>query len=842
MYASSLASRWDLAIVDGLQRLHAWDFFGITPLGHAANVFAVGTAVLWLPFVAGAYALSRLVVALGGAVTIDGIGAQYVYAIGFATAFYGYLTLCLTYRCVTTVTSSRGSFATVLLIALATPFAYYSYSSGSYSHVPAAFCVSLLLYWRVVRWPSARSEPRSAVVLGAIAGLCGLVRPELLLLGVTLGLELLLPTFRSILIDRRLALRRCLPICGFTLAAAGMFAPQCIVWWSQFGKPFVVPQGSGFFRLTHPLILKLLFSSHHGAFAWAPVLLIATTGLFVWPRTDPGTTLRKLCVVLLLPQIYLYSVVFDVDAGASFGARRLVPMTPVFAFGLAAVLVRLPIVLSAVPTIASTGWTVLLLAVYKWSIIDRAQFVTWRQIGQAVADAIRQFPVRAETWQCEQLVIIRNALNVSHAAMIVVLAGILVVTLIVVGAKRMMSSAMISERAAGAIAGAMALGLPIAFALAASRTMAAAVPAIVENGSALLDFRTYANSRSDSNPFWPGLKAMTRCPGLSGRHTWNGVPFMIAPPAEGHEDRPSVVTTCGPSEHTLTLPLTSRGIRRVHIAAVSHSPLRSGSVGSLVVTMHDGQSIVREIRDDAVRDVSAFVPESAIVARSLFTAIQGVSLNVDGQPASLHFRKPFQAGACMAVFAVTIEDASGALEPVDIRPISNANHAVDYFAATPRVNYFPDLRPGTLVAEGRRLLVVPPAPWISGGNTLAVMLSLPFRQRLPLQVRQSEALWLLIDGNALPAYGTPVVKLRIEYTDGSEAVDILRAGVHVESYDRSAAAPVAWRGRGLQDLTLHRVELDAHRRSQYLWIESLGPQTDLAAAVAIFAITQQFAE
>src|SRR3954451_15987398 len=65
VYTKALVSRWDLAIVEELKLFGAWDFFAITPLGHAHNVFALGTSLLWLPFVSLAWCFSRLGQQLG---------------------------------------------------------------------------------------------------------------------------------------------------------------------------------------------------------------------------------------------------------------------------------------------------------------------------------------------------------------------------------------------------------------------------------------------------------------------------------------------------------------------------------------------------------------------------------------------------------------------------------------------------------------------------------------------------------------------------------------------------------------------------------------------------------
>ena len=111
-------------------------------------------------------------------------------------------------------------------------------------------------------------------------------------------------------------------------------APQFYVYRTLNGTfgptPFVVEKFSALPVYT----IDVLFSGFHGLFSWHPVTLVGVTGLVaLW--------LRSPVVALALGGFFVAQVlvVSSYDTwwgGASFGARRFVNCTPVFALGLAA--------------------------------------------------------------------------------------------------------------------------------------------------------------------------------------------------------------------------------------------------------------------------------------------------------------------------------------------------------------------------------------------------------------------------------------------------------------------------------------------------------------------------
>ena len=842
VYARSLAIRGDLAMVEALERFNAWDYFAISRFGHAANVFAIGTGLLWLPFVTFVHLASILGHAADASINVDGTGIQYLYAIAFGTAFYGYLATCLTYRCVATIASPVDSLLAVMAGVVCTPFFFYAFLAPSTSHVPAAFCVALFLYWYMVR-ATDRHRCSYWIVLGSNAGLCALVRNELVLLGLSIPFIAIVTHARSggAAQDLRKTGRR---LAWFTTATALVCAGQCVVWLLVYGRPLLVPQGSGFLRFLNPQFYELLISSHHGLYSWAPILLLATVGLCL-PRTAQnriGQPTHQL-LILLVPQLYVAAIVSDVHAGESFGARRLVSLTPIFTVGLAIILPRLSRWFRAIILTLCFLWTSSLMLAFQCGTLSQALYSTWDQVLTGVARAIAETPICVEKWTPASVDAARHVVE-SPVHYFSAILGATALAVTVYNAIRWMNGTQrISSSSAAIAASGGAVVLVGGLGVAAARTEPAPVKPVVVGPRAALDFSYYANSRYDSDPFLPHLKAMSRYPDIAGDYLWHAAPFRIVPPAVGHRDLPSVATNCGINKR-LERELPGQPARRLHLAMTARSATRDQVVGEIEVDLQNGRKQRHEIVSGReVLDIFDNVPPDRVVARSPLGVIQGVSLPIVGSPTRVSVSIQSDPKNCLAIFAMTLEDDVGRFEPLDLSPIANANHGIDFFLPMQRVNYFPDLTPGILATDNYPFLLLGPGTGITMGSSLTTGLNPEYRQRIPLYRVKTRAVMLLIDGQLLSQKGAKLSRLRVEYDDGTPTVAVLRTGIDVRNYDEVAAEPIAWRGRAPQDLTLYELKLDARRLPRYLWLESaIAPNGPVRSSIAVFAITQDLAQ
>jgi hypothetical protein len=113
------------------------------------------------------------------------------------------------------------------------------------------------------------------------------------------------------------------------------FLPQMIGWWFLFGSPFYSPY-SGQLLWSEPYMLETLFSTFHGLFFYAPVLLLVIPGLWWLGRRSGWAALSLGSTWLALA--YIVSINVAWWAGSSFGNRYFLTLAPFFVLGLAAFL------------------------------------------------------------------------------------------------------------------------------------------------------------------------------------------------------------------------------------------------------------------------------------------------------------------------------------------------------------------------------------------------------------------------------------------------------------------------------------------------------------------------
>ena len=178
------------------------------------------------------------------------------------------------------------------------------------------------------------------------------------------------------------------------LWAAGFlaaFAPQLVVWKLLYGSFVTIPQGGGFVA-GHPAWAGVLFSPHHGLFAWSPLLYVGLAGLALWARTAPGRALAATLSRFVLALTRLNAGVADWPAGAAFGARRFDATLPFFGLGLAlaaratATLARRrPRLVPACAFAAAIAWNLLLARAHRtW---DQSGPIAFEQMGHGAVSA-----------------------------------------------------------------------------------------------------------------------------------------------------------------------------------------------------------------------------------------------------------------------------------------------------------------------------------------------------------------------------------------------------------------------------------------------------------------------
>lgn len=310
-----------------------------TETGHLNNHFTVGPALIWIPFLEVAHGLVIGANHLGARIPANGYSWPYLDTMAVVTALAGFAGLFISFRIARKYVQEQWAFLATLGVWFASSLPVYMYFNPSWSHAQSAFVVALFLWF----WDLTRDR-RSVAQWGLLGLLGGLMidvyYPNalfLLVVVVETGFGLLEWTrseapqpFANV---NRLLRTWSLFACALILA----FSPTLITRWIIYGSPFATGYTeTASWSLRNPLWGKVLFSADHGLFSWTPVLLLACGGLFFLWRTDP-----ELGAALAISAIAFYILIAtypDWDGISSYGNRFFVSLTPIFVFGLAALL------------------------------------------------------------------------------------------------------------------------------------------------------------------------------------------------------------------------------------------------------------------------------------------------------------------------------------------------------------------------------------------------------------------------------------------------------------------------------------------------------------------------
>jgi len=140
-------------------------------------------------------------------------------------------------------------------------------------------------------------------------------------------------------------------------------------------------------------VLDVLFSGFHGLFSWHPVTLAGVVGLaWLWRRDRFLTAALALVFIVQVLVIGSYASWWG---GTSFGARRFINCSAIFALGLAAALDQMrprTLRLAGAALVLLVLWNAGLAVQYSVGLIPRDAPVTMRQI---VNNQIFKVPPRA---------------------------------------------------------------------------------------------------------------------------------------------------------------------------------------------------------------------------------------------------------------------------------------------------------------------------------------------------------------------------------------------------------------------------------------------------------------
>jgi hypothetical protein len=288
------------------------------------NVAPIGSPVIWMPFYLAAHVFVWILRATGAGVVADGMSSPYAAGVGFASIFVAWLGFIMVYATLRKRFSETSALFSTLLVWLASPILWYLTDEAWMSHACSFFAAALVFWW----WERSRDERSTAhwALLGAAIGLAMMVRPSHVVLFALPAADAI-----AVAIGRRWFRQTVKGLAACVVCGIAAFVPQLAVWWLRSGLH--APPGNPM-QWTRPAVVPILFSAHHGLFAWHPVTLFGFIGVaFLWKKS------RRMALAVgavLILGTYMNAAIEDWPGGASFGMRRFVGLLPFMAPGLAA--------------------------------------------------------------------------------------------------------------------------------------------------------------------------------------------------------------------------------------------------------------------------------------------------------------------------------------------------------------------------------------------------------------------------------------------------------------------------------------------------------------------------
>ncbi|MET0551811.1 MAG: hypothetical protein ABW221_02165 [Vicinamibacteria bacterium] len=354
--------------------------------GESTSRMPIGTAVAWTPPFVVAHACAWIASAVGAPVRADGFGPLYQGTVTSATYVYVFAALVGLEAFLRRRHGRAIALLSVLGILLATPLLYYATANPSMSHgVQAAAGTLFVLLWL---WAREGDDRRRWLLAGLAGGLVCAVRPQDAVLLVMPILDLL---------RRGRAALRTGP--AFLVGPAALGLLQLAVWLHLYGFAFAdVISGQSYVGETASYPLDLMLSARHGLFTWTPLYAASVLGWILWARRDAWTA--ALFATAFGLAVYVNGSMQDWWGSESFGQRRMLGLTPLFALGCAEALAffrRRPLLLPALCLAGLAFWNLQLAYIFNSEMLaTRTQAISLDRLAGAQVDVLYRSVARQE--------------------------------------------------------------------------------------------------------------------------------------------------------------------------------------------------------------------------------------------------------------------------------------------------------------------------------------------------------------------------------------------------------------------------------------------------------------
>ncbi|MGZ3862741.1 MAG: hypothetical protein ACXVPN_15685 [Bacteroidia bacterium] len=281
-----------------------------------------GQELMYLPFTAGVFMYYA-----GDNVT--GYEAPFSAAISISTLVYYLLSLLLLKKILRHFRFSENAIAlTIICISLGTNLLSYTTAYLGMPHVNDFFLLCCIMYL-LIKWYGTQ-KTRYGILIGLCFGLLVLIRPTNILFG------LLIPLYGvnnvdSLKLNFKFLLSNVKGLSVMALFALVAFSPQLVYWKYVTGNWFYFSYVGEQFFYNNPHLIEYVFGFRKGWLIYSPIVILAVIGLF--RKSGMTNVFLAGTIMIIASSLYLNSSWWCWWFGGGFGARSMIEVYPLLAFG-----------------------------------------------------------------------------------------------------------------------------------------------------------------------------------------------------------------------------------------------------------------------------------------------------------------------------------------------------------------------------------------------------------------------------------------------------------------------------------------------------------------------------
>ncbi len=326
--------------------------FNLTPTGNSFNkMYAIGSALLWLPFFLVGHIIAHVYLSLGYPVITDGYSFPYLAMTGIGSATYLFLGIIILYDFLRNYFSRWVALVTVNVVWLGTFLPFYAFIRSRMAHANEFFMTCLLLYaWFYIR--KRADVPVYLFLFGILAGFFCVVRLNDSPLLIFFAIDFLAILYSKYKLREIAAVKRILKGAAtfaviFVIVFSIPFVCAKIVWGDHLAISGIKQTTEGendkvitplaklqriFEKTEKENLWNFFLSKNKGLFLSSPFWLLALIGMyFFWRREKRWGSI----VMIGLSFPVIFNIVHT-STGLEYGIRRTTPALPFLAFGFAA--------------------------------------------------------------------------------------------------------------------------------------------------------------------------------------------------------------------------------------------------------------------------------------------------------------------------------------------------------------------------------------------------------------------------------------------------------------------------------------------------------------------------